>query len=136
MAVNTTPIYVLTPNVQQSQAAPIAVTAFVDDNATNKTLAWSAGVNGSILEKVVVSIPVTGSVADQISFWWFDGVHYYWWKSVKLGAGGTLSATVQPQSSENPALNTPEVYPTGWKLYWSSFAGGQTTTVVAYGGDY
>lgn len=136
MAANVDPIFPLTSNVKQSQAAPTAVTSFSTNDSVNKTLAWSAGLNGSILQKIVVSVPVTNSVVDQISFWISDGVNFYWWKSVLIPVGGTLSATVQPQRVEVPALNTAEVFPTTWSIFWSSFVGGQLTTVACFGADY
>ena len=129
MAANTSPIFPGGPNCGQVQA--VTANTNRDGTGTLATL-WTPGTNGSLLTKVIVTVPGT-SLVDVIRLFWYDGANTRLYQEILVPAI-TPSTTLAVARVEF-IPDTPEVWPTGWVLKCSTHIG-QTTNLVALGGSY
>ena len=129
MSASLAPIFVATPNVQQSQ---VTVANTARDGTGTTVTAWTPGANGSILSKVIIEVPST-SLVDVIRLFWFDGTNTFLYDELLVTAI-TPSTTVAAFRLEY-VPSTPEVYPSGWILKASTHIG-QATNVRVLGGNY
>jgi len=129
MAANTIPIFVATPNVQQSQ---VTVANTNRDGSGTTVTVWTPGANGSLLSKVILEVPGTSAV-DVIRLFWNDGTNKRLYQELLVTAI-TPSTTVACFRLEY-VPSTPEVYPSGWTLLGSTNQG-QATNVTVIGSNY
>ncbi len=129
MSANNSPIFVGSPNVQQSQA----VTANTSlSGAGTLATCWTTGPNGSVLSKIVIDVPGT-AVADVIRFFWYDGANTFLHLEMQVTAVTPGVGTNCFRAEYVPS--TPEVIPTGWTLKAATDVG-QTTNILVLGGNY
>jgi hypothetical protein len=130
MAANTSPIFEATPWLKGAQ--------LVNATGTTKTLLVSGGTNGSRIDMIRCS--TNDTAAETLQFWAYDGATYRHLADVPLaaGAGYTTVPGVDAIATLSPTLGY-LVVQSGWSIYVSVTAAvtsGDTTDIVAMGGDY
>lgn len=130
MSANLSPIFIASPNNQQSQVT-VANTNRDGTTGTYVTC-WTPGVNGSILSKVVVEVPGVAA-GDVIRLFWNDGSTTRLYLEIQVTATTPGVGTSCFRFEYVPS--TPEVYPSGWSLKASTNQG-QATNILVLGGNY
>lgn len=122
-------IFLNTPNDTQGTLLSAANTARDGSGAMQQV--WTAGLNGSLFQGIILQVPGV-AVQDTIRlFWRFGSTTLFHEVNVPpfTPANGTPIVPIEYYP------NTSQVYPTGWSL-WLSTHVGQATNYLVLGGNY
>lgn len=132
MPANTSPIFLLTPNV--GRASVSTANTGRDGTGTIATV-FTAGANGSKITEI--TIKATSDPADStVVFYIHDGTNYWVYDEWDIGNPGAGSTTVASYTESRSYANL--ILPTGYSLRASitvALTAG-VIHVIAFGGDY
>ena len=144
MPANTSPIFTLTPDVAWSSSMNLANTGNLTGGTTNNYLVWTAGANGSYLQKIRFrhqSTNTTNGNATVVRVWINNGgvvttpANNTLWDEITIAAN-TVS---QVAASANYELPLNFALPAGYTIYCTLGTAPAANTFIAVtviGGDY
>jgi len=131
MPANTSPIFLLTPNLGASNYGTAEPTTR-NGTPTNKSTIFTAGSAGSLVYLVTYAAAVT-TTAGEWRVWKYDGANYFMMTERTISAV-TVSATQKGFQDEwRPTVPIP--LKTGETLVWTTEIA-NAANVLAYGGDF